>query len=103
MNRVTIMADYLGYELGKAEIDNLQYETEYNRYVAQLYLSTRTSNKKYAVLVDPAANRLQDRLNTSIARVTLLRSMVEARDRQYKALSRDQTRRQGQYDKRGSY
>jgi len=97
------MADYLGYELGKAEIDQLQYETEYNRYVAQLYLTTKTSNKKYAILVDDKANVLQDRLNQAIAKTTLLRTMVEARDRQYKALSRDQTRRQMRFERRNSY
>ena len=102
MNRVTIMADYLGYELAKADIEQLELEHQYEIATATLYLSTKASNKKYSVIADEANQELREKLNTAIAKFKLLSSIVEGYDRQYKALSRDQTRRQTFAEKRKS-
>jgi len=103
MNRITILADYIETELARASIDELDAETAYEIYTAKLYLTIKAKNKKMAVSVDDKAVKLQNDFNVASAKVKLLKAMVNSRDKQYKALSRDQTRRQHQLEKAKSY
>lgn len=103
MNRITIYGDYIGGELAKAEIDELQATTDYEFHCAELYLSTSSRNKQKAIIVDPIAHKKLEQLNMRTARVKLLRTIWEGMDKKYKACSRDQTRRQMTFEKRNHF
>ena len=103
MNRITLMSDYLGYELAKAEVSHLEAETKYDFHNAKLYLSTTASNKKYAVVAHPESAMLKELLDQRFARVKLMTALVDGQDKRYKALSRELTRRQMDWDKRNHH
>jgi len=103
MNRVTMFTDYMATELSKAEIDQVEAETIYDQYCARLYLTTKEKNKQKAILADQKANELLFQLNVATAKSKMLKALVEGKDRQYRALSRDQTRRQVYAEKKRGF
>jgi len=97
------MADFMATELAKAEIDQVEAETLYDQYCAKLYLTTKVKNKQKAILADKQANDLLFQLNVATAKAKMLKALVDGKDRQYRALSRDQTRRQVYAEKKRGF